>query len=568
MPINRQDLLGASADGALDRLAVQRVGQHEARSGLGARVTRRSLYKPAVALVAAGAMPAAAAEFMTAGVAGDIEGRIHALAPDLEDYVTGGMASFDVPGAAVGVVAGDRLVYAKGFGDQRKGGREAVGTGTVFQIGSTTKAIGAAMMALAIDRGKLKWDDRVVDLYPSFALKDPWVTREFRVYDLMAQRSGLPPYANDALFGLGFDADWMMHSLRFVEPTTSFRSAFTYTNITHMIAGRIIAKALGADDWPALATREIIGPLGMRDTSFTAEAIEQAADHAVGHRWTPQGSVEIPFTPLFPYPAGPAGDVNSTVEDCARWLRLQLGNGEFVGRRLVSPENLAVTRTPKVSIGESTAYAMGWIVIDTPNGRAVWHNGGTAGFGAHIGFLPHKGVGAVVLTNLENNGFPDAVGLWIYDRLLGNPETDHGKAPLARAKDEAAKKAALYRPRPATQPAPPADSLVGDYHSGTLGPATLAAEGDGLLLTLKQTGARLRLTPFDGALFTSAPVSEERFAAVAASQGDGPNGFASFDADGEGRLSRIRWTTEGQTFALNKAQPPPAAAPGSPPPAE
>ena len=327
------------------------------QANMAAWVTRRSLYKPALALAATSAIPAVSAEVTAANVTGDIEGRVRVLAPQLEDYVTGGMAAFDVPGAAVGVIAGDRLVYAKGFGERCKNRGEPVGPGTVFQIGSTTKAIGAALMAIAVDRGKLKWDDRVVDLYPTFALKDPWVTREFRVYDLMAQRSGLPSYANDALFVLGFDADSMIHSLRFVEPTTSFRGAFTYTNITHLIAERILVTALGAADWRELATREILEPLGMRDSSFTAEAIERAADHAVGHRWTPRGASEIPFSPLFPYRAGPAGDVNATVQDRAQWLRLQLGSGEFAGRRLVSSENLAATRTARVSISESSAYA-------------------------------------------------------------------------------------------------------------------------------------------------------------------------------------------------------------------
>ena len=272
-------------------MPIGRKDRHQdVQSNMAAWVTRRSLYKPALALVATSAIPAVSAEVTAANVTGDIEGRVRALAPQLEDYVTGGMAAFYVPGAAVGVIAGDRLVYAKGFGERCKNRGEPVGPGTVFQIGSTTKAIGAALMAIAVDRGKLKWDDRVVDLYPTFALKDPWVTREFRVYDLMAQRSGLPSYANDALFVLGFDADWMIRSLRFVEPTTSFRGAFTYTNITHLIAERILVTALGAADWRELATREILEPLGMRDSSFTAEAIERAADHAVGHRWTPRGS--------------------------------------------------------------------------------------------------------------------------------------------------------------------------------------------------------------------------------------------------------------------------------------
>ena len=60
-------------------------------------------------------------------------------------------------------------------------------------------------MAIAVDRQKFAWDDRVVDLYPDFQLKDPWVTREFRVFDLVAQRSGLPPYVNDMVGLLGGD---------------------------------------------------------------------------------------------------------------------------------------------------------------------------------------------------------------------------------------------------------------------------------------------------------------------------------------------------------------------------
>ena len=72
----------------------------------------------------------------------------------------------------------------------------------------------------------------------------------------MAQRSGLPSYANDLLSGLGFDADSLVHSLRFVEPTRSFRATFTYTNITHLIAGRIIAKAVPAVERCLLTRRD------------------------------------------------------------------------------------------------------------------------------------------------------------------------------------------------------------------------------------------------------------------------------------------------------------------------
>ncbi len=104
-----------------------------------------------------------------------------------------------MPGLAIGIVVGDKLVYAKGFGVRSKSSSVPVDTRTIFQIGSTTKAFLATTLAIMVDRGKLRWDDRVVDLDPDFQLRDPWVTREFRVFDLLAQRSGLPPYVNDGL---------------------------------------------------------------------------------------------------------------------------------------------------------------------------------------------------------------------------------------------------------------------------------------------------------------------------------------------------------------------------------
>ena len=117
------------------------------------------------------------------------------------------MTMFDSPGLAIGIVANDQLVYSKGFGVRSKAGGAPVDTRTVFQIGSATKGFLAATMALMVDRGKFKWDDRVADIDADFRLKDPWVTREFRMFDLLAQRSGLPPYANDALGLLGRTTD-------------------------------------------------------------------------------------------------------------------------------------------------------------------------------------------------------------------------------------------------------------------------------------------------------------------------------------------------------------------------
>ncbi len=482
-----------------------------------------------------------------------IEERIQALIPDVEANIASGMKAFDVPGIAIGIVANDRLIYGKGFGVRSKAGGVPVDTRTVFQIESTTKAFLAATMALMVDRGKLRWDDRVVDLDPDFQLKDPWVTREFRIFDLLAQRSGLPPYANDMLGMLGIEEPALIRSLRHVEPVSSFRSTFAYTNITHLLAGRIVAKAAAAPDGDTVLRQELLDPLGMKDSSYTAEAIVAAANHAVGHRWTPEGTIEVPFTQLFPYDFGGAGDINSTIEDMARWVRLQLGNGSFEGRRIVSPENLAFTRTPKVAMSDKVSYALGWAIQQTPNGNIVWHNGGTNGFGAYVGMVPDRNIGAIVLTNEENVGFPDAIGLYIVNRILDNPKVDHVSGTLKAAKTKFETAAKLFAKPASPRPFPPLAPLAGNFVNPSLGKAAVTLEGDALVMAFQTSGAKLKLEPWDGDVFTAKLMPLGRFAAMAEDLGPLPNGFVQFQADKDAKLNLLRlFFDDGQAYELRR----------------
>ena len=501
--------------------------------------------------VAAGVVCLAALPAGLAAAEDTIEQRVAALAPRLEAYVESGMTAFDDPGLAIGIVAGDKLVYAKGFGVGKKGGAP-VDPDTIFQIGSTTKAFLATTMAIGVDRGLFKWDDRVVDLLPEFQLKDPWVTQEFRVFDLLAQRSGLPPYANDFVGLLGFDETAMIHSLRYVEPVSSFRSSFAYTNITHLVADRIVAKAFGEADWPAVAQKLLVGPLGMTRTSFTAEAIETAENATVGHRYTPDQSIEVPFTPLFPYAFGGAGAINSSVNDLAPWMMLHLDRGTSAGgEKIVSPENLAVTKTARVGMNEQFAYAMGWVLQSTPNGMITWHNGGTSAYGAYIGTVLDKDFGVIVLTNLVNVGFPDAIGEWTLDRLLGNPEVDTVALKLEAAKAGFAK-AGLPEPD-APAPPPPLAALAGAYDSGKLGKAEVSVDGDALVMALT-SGARVRLQPWSGDTFSISLLPEGRFAPIVADLGPNPLGLAQFrvGADGGWDGMTVTMSDDGQTVEFTR----------------
>lgn len=345
----------------------------------------------------------------------------------------------------------------------------------------------------------------------------------------------------------------MIRSLRYVEPVSSFRSTFAYTNITHLLAGRVVAKAAGAADGDAVLRQEMLEPLGMKHSSYTAAAIEAAANHAKGHRWIPEGTIEVPFTQLFPYDFGGAGDINSTIDDMARWVRLQLGKGTLEGRRIVSPENLAFTRTQKVALSDKASYALGWVIQQTPNGNIVWHNGGTAAFGAYVGMLPDENVGVIVLTNETNVGFPDAIGRWILDRVLGNAKVDHVADALKAAGANFGIAAKLFAKPAGPRPFPLLAPLAGTFANTSLGEVAVVLEGDALVMELQATGAKLRLEPWDGDVFTARLMPIGRFAAMVDNLGPLPNGFVQFQMDKTAKLNVLRLSfDDGQVYEFHR----------------
>jgi CubicO group peptidase (beta-lactamase class C family) len=314
-----------------------------------------------------------------------------------------------------------------------------------------------------------------------------------------------------------------------------------------------VAEQLGAEDWNAVVRTELFEPLGMKDSSLTAEAIEAAANHASGHRWTPEGTVEVPFTPSFPYEFGGAGAINSNVDDMAHWLRLHLGNGDFEGKRLVSAENLDFTRTPKIGVSPTISYAMGWAIRATPNGRIIWHSGSTDAFGAFAGFLPEQDVGVVVLTNESNFGLPDAIGEWLFDRIMDNPAVDNVAMRLdaAMARFETAEKLFAKPVNPRSSPA--LASLAGDFANPIFGRASVEEEGGAVTVAFEATGAKLKLSPWDGEIFTVSLVPEGRFAAMAANFGPKPLGFVQFQMDLTGKFDQFTFTVEdGQAYLFER----------------
>jgi hypothetical protein len=292
----------------------------------------------------------------------------------------------------------------------------------------------------------------------------------------------------------------------------------------------------------------------MKDTSWTLDAMKAATNRAEGNRWTPEGAVEIPFTKVFPYDFHGAGDINSNIEDMARWVRLQLANGEFEGRRIVSAEALAFTRTPKVANKERVSYAYGWSAASTQNGTAITHDGSTAGFGAFVGLLPDRDVGVIVLSNEEDKGLPSSTGFWFLDRVLQNPNVDYAAITLKGVTESHERLKKLFTRPENPSPSAPLATLAGTFSHPGLGKAVVKPEGDVLIAEIEASGAHLKLAPWSGDTFVASLVPEGKFADVAAMLGPMPMGFVQFQIDKDAKLDRFRFIYQdnGQPFDFKR----------------
>src|SRR5262249_40553455 len=94
-------------------------------------------------------------------------------APDwaaFDRYVAQAAKDWKVPALAIAVVKDDSLVFAKGYGVLEVGKTQAANEHTRFAIGSTTKAMTSASLAMLVDDGKIHWDDHVTDYIPELQL--------------------------------------------------------------------------------------------------------------------------------------------------------------------------------------------------------------------------------------------------------------------------------------------------------------------------------------------------------------------------------------------------------------
>lgn len=439
-----------------------------------------------------------------------------AVADQIAEYAETVAEETQVPAVAIGIITPDGLSEGRYLGVNDAG--DPVTADTVFEIGSATKAFLGVTQAMLVDRGELSWDDRVIDHHPDFRLYDPWVTREFRIADLIAQRTGMPEYAADEMFDFGFPWADNVPAMADVEPESSFRHQFAYQNNPHYVAGEIVADKVGADDWNAAVAEMIFEPLGMTGTATGTTALVDATDTTRGHTIRDGQLREQPLAD-FPSVSQGAGSIVSNIHDMGTWVSMHLSGGEGPNGRLLSRAQLDETYRSRVTIDDAyfaelvgvgpgepdLDYATGWVLQSLPEGRVVSHGGITMGYNASVMFDPDREVGLVVLSNQGHlGGYSIAIGKYGMDLLQGREPRDYFAETQVFHEETLASAAAATQELidENTTAEHPLGWYEGVYEHPRLGRLNFRADGDVLRTELGPRDFEATATRLAGSIFT------------------------------------------------------------------
>lgn len=448
--------------------------------------------------------------------------KVRAALPRLEKLAEQTLKKTGVPGMAIAVVYRDEVMYLKGFGVRQVGKNEPVNADTVFQLASVSKPIASTILALLVGLGIIDWDDPIVNHDPGFQMFDPWVTRKVTFRDLLCHRSGLPDHGGDLLEDLGYDRAEVLHRLRFLKPASSFRSTFAYTNFGYTEAAVAGARAAKMS-WEDLAAEKLFRPLGMNSTSARFKDYADAKNRAILHVRA-NGEWHAKYTRNADAQS-PAGGVSSTVRDMAQWLRLQLDQGKYDGKQLISASALAETHRPQIishipgnpAKEQAGFYGLGWNVNYGQNGEVRLGHSGAFDMGAatNVSMLPAEKLGIVVLTNSSPIGVPETISASFFDLV------QHGKIEKDWLNIIQPAFAALSQPTYGTtvdyskprrhksvSPFLPLPSYTGTYDNSYFGPIEVKIMNNQLIITMGPKHRPYGLKHWNRDTFLYQPVGE------------------------------------------------------------
>lgn len=328
--------------------------------------------------------------------------------PDLERldaFIEDQMRQNRIPGLALAITQGDRILYLRGYGNAAS--NQAVTPQTPFYIGSVSKSFTALAVLQLVEEGAIQLDAPLQTYIPWFRVADERLSSAITVRHLLNQTSGLGRGdQNRDMLPADATIEEAVRNLQDIQPSLPPGEMYQYFNANYTILGLLVEEVSGLS-YGEYLQEHIFKPLEM-ERSFTDPVAARAAGLAQGHtqmlafplpRQQPHMNFDIP-----------AGFIMTTAQDMAHYLIVQGNAGSFEGRPVLSPAWMDEMHQPPDGIDSS--YSMGWESSSIDSIPTIQHSGGLESFYARAIVLPEHGYGLAVMIN--QNGL---LNLAIYERI-------------------------------------------------------------------------------------------------------------------------------------------------------
>jgi CubicO group peptidase (beta-lactamase class C family) len=412
-------------------------------------------------------------------------------------YMAKILKDWNAPGIGVGIVSGDKLVFAKGYGYRDYGKKLPYTTATLHQIASNTKLFTAVAAGLLVDGGKLTWDKPVKESVPTIQFYNDQLNTTVTLRDMLAHRTGITRH-DTIWYKSDFTRKELFDRVKYMEPTAPLRQTFLYNNLMYAAAGYLIELQSGKT-WEEFVRERIFSPLRMTSTSYSVSDMLKQPEYGVPYTER-RDSFELYKLPYYEDIAGvaPCGAIVSNIQDMSHWLIALMNGGMYEGAQVLPADVLKATLEPAIALPNTGPETRGfWEILNPIYGMGRWtasyrghlvayHGGDLPGFHSQVSFMPRERIGVLVFVIGDHcAGLYNIVSYNVYERLLGLDQTPWSARQLeTRLKGKKAGTEARSRAGadlvPGTKPSHALADFAGEYEHPAYGVLKIRMKDGGL----------------------------------------------------------------------------------------
>lgn len=423
-------------------------------------------------------------------------------------------------GFAVAIIKKDKIIYAKGFGYRDYEKKLPVTPNTLFAIGSCTKAFTSSLLGLLNKENKLDYDKPARNYLPELKFFNDDLNNKVTVRDMMCHRTGLPRHDYSWYLFNTSSRDSLLQRIQYQEPTAAIRETWQYNNFMFLTQG-MIAEKLTGQSWETNIKEKIFVPLGMKTSNLSIADLQKSNDAALGYTLYKDSVIKkLDYYNI--NAMGPAGSINSSVNEMSNWVMTWINGGKFNGKEVLplaytkeamSSQMIMSAGLPDKEIPDAhiANYGFGWMIVSYRGHYRVEHGGNIDGFSASTTIFPTDSIGIVVLANQNGSAIPGIVRNTIADRLLNlAPINWNGRSNEAQKKAKAAAKDAekslTSNKKQGTKPSHDKQSYTGQFNHPGYGTFEVINRNDSLIMLTPNGDAWLRHYHYD--VFEALPIDK------------------------------------------------------------